>query len=238
VKPLKILVTGANRGLGIEFVRQYLKSGKNVVATCRRPDEAINLKKLHEKYVNSLKIVKLNVTNQTSIDESYHEVKNSITAIDILINNAGLFSGGKSRYYALGKLYTENIVEVFSTNSIAPVLIMERYLPLLKKGNNPKVINISSKMGSVSLKTSTSTYSYDASKAALNMFTKALSNQIKKEKIAILALHPGWVQTRMGTDRAPLTPEKSIGGMTKVIDSVTMKDTGKFLDWEGRGVPW
>ena len=210
---MKILVTGANRGLGIEFVKQYLKRGENVVATCRKPDEAINLKKLHEKYIYSLKVVKLNVTDQISVDKSFNEVKNDISALDILINNAGIISGGKSRYHALGKLYTENIVDVFAINSIAPVLIMERYLPLLKKGNNPKVINISSRMGSVSLKTSTSTYSYDASKAALNMFTKALSYRLVKDNIIMLALHPGWVQTRMGTDKAPLAPEKSIGGM-------------------------
>jgi NAD(P)-dependent dehydrogenase (short-subunit alcohol dehydrogenase family) len=235
---MRILITGANRGLGLEFVRQYLNRGEEIVATCRNPDGSTSLQRLIQDFGSNLRTFKMDVGDQQSINDTYRVIKENYNSLDILINNAGIISGGKSRYHALGELYTEDIGKVFQINSIAPILVLERYLPLLKKGHNPKVVNISSRMGSITLKSGTSTYSYDASKAALNMFSKALAPRLKREKISILILHPGWVKTDMGTDRATLYPTESIKGMIKVIDGITLSDSGKFIDWKWNELPW
>jgi NAD(P)-dependent dehydrogenase (short-subunit alcohol dehydrogenase family) len=235
---MKILVTGANRGLGLEFVSQYLNRGEEIIATCRNPEGSTNLQRLIPDFGSNLRIFKMDVRNQKSINDAYEVIKENYDSLDVLINNAGIISGGKSRYHALGELYTENISKVFQINSIAPVLVLEKFFSLLKKGNNPKVVNISSRMGSITLKSGTSTYSYDASKAALNMFTKALAPRLRREKISILVLHPGWVKTDMGTDRATLYPKESIEGMIKVINGIKLSNSGKFIDWEGKEVPW
>jgi NAD(P)-dependent dehydrogenase (short-subunit alcohol dehydrogenase family) len=235
---MKVLITGANRGLGLEFVKQYLNRGEEIIATCRNPEGSNSLQKLSQTFDNNLNIYKMDVGNQNSINDAYEVIKKDSNSIDVLINNAGIISGGRNRYHALGNLYTEDIGRVFQINSIAPVLVLEKFLPLLKKGQDPKVVNISSRMGSITLKSGTSTYSYDASKAALNMFSKALAPSLKKEKVSIIIFHPGWVKTDMGTNSAPLSPKDSIKGMIKVIDEFKSSDSGKFVDWEGNKVPW
>ena len=235
---MTVLITGANRGLGLEFVRNYLQQKMTVIATCRIPNQATDLKELVKDFPETLSVIQLDVADDQSINEAYKQVRSKLSKIDLLINNAGIVSGGKARYNALGDLHKEDILKVFATNSVAPILVMEKFFPLLKNGTNPKVINISSRMGSISLKSSSSTYSYDASKAALNMFTKSLSHRLKRDKISMVVFHPGWVRTRMGTERAPLSKKTSVSGMIKVIDSLQLSDSGKFLDWEGKEVPW
>ncbi len=235
---MRSLITGANRGLGLEFVRQYLEREDEVIAACRRPKEAKGLQELKKQHEERLSIQELDVSSQDSMNNAFTQIKHQFSSLDLLINNAGVISGDQNRYHAFGKLHTEDLSKVFQINTIGPVLIMETFFPLLKSGKNPKVANISSRMGSISLKTGTSTYSYDASKAALNMFSKALAHHLKSEKIVVLILHPGWARTDMGTHRAPLKPNTSVMGMIKVIDSSSLSDTGKFYDWEGNEVPW
>ncbi|MFX0171612.1 MAG: SDR family oxidoreductase [Candidatus Hodarchaeota archaeon] len=233
---MRLLITGANRGLG--FVRQYLERGDEVIATCRRPNEAKELHKLANQYKNMLSIQELDVSSRDSINSTFVEINQLFSSLDLLINNAGIISGGCNRYHAFGKLHTEDLCKVFQINTFGPVLTMEKFVPLLKKGKNPKIVNISSRMGSLSLKRGTSTYSYDASKAALNMFSKAIAYKLKTEKISVLILYSGWAKTDMGTSRAPLKLEISVKGMIKVIDSSDLSDTGKFYDWDGNEVPW
>ena len=235
---MRILITGANRGLGLEFVNQYLNRGEEIIATCRNPEGSNCLQTLIQKFSSHLNIFKMDVGNQKSINDAYRVIKENYNSIDVLINNAGIISGGKNRYHTLGELHTEDIGKVFQINSIAPILVLEKFFPLLKKGYTPKVVNISSRMGSISLKSGTSTYSYDASKAALNMFSKALAPRLMREKISIVVLHPGWVKTDMGTDRAAIYPKESINGMIRVIDGIIPSDSGKFIDWEGNEIPW
>jgi NAD(P)-dependent dehydrogenase (short-subunit alcohol dehydrogenase family) len=235
---MTVLITGASRGIGLEFVRNYLQQNMTVIATCRTPNQSTDLKELVNDFPDTLSVIQLDVTDDQSINDAYKQVKSKFSKIDLLINNAGIVSGGNARYNALGELHKENFLKVFATNSVAPILIMEKFLPLLKKGTNSKVINISSRMGSISLKSSSSTYSYDASKAALNMFTKSLSYRLKRDKISMVVFHPGWVRTRMGTEQAPLSKKTSVSGMIQVIDSLQLSDSGQFLDWEGKEVPW
>ena len=142
---MRILITGANRGLGLEFVRQYLTRGEEVIATCRKPREAKKLLDLNVQFGERLVIQELDVSSQESIDIAFTQIK-PFTSLDLLINNAGIISGDQNRYHTLGQLHTENLGKVFQINAIGPVLIMEKFLSLLKKGKNPKIVNISSKM--------------------------------------------------------------------------------------------
>jgi NAD(P)-dependent dehydrogenase (short-subunit alcohol dehydrogenase family) len=233
-----IFITGTNKGLGLEFVKQYLMRGETVIAACRNPHKATILQDLQKTYNNKLTIVQLEVRDENSRNEAYEEVKKKFHKIDLLINNAGIRSGGDKRTYLLGELNQEDIYKVFDVNSISPLLISEKMLDLIEKGQNPKIIHISSRLGSIGARTSVFGYSYCASKAALNMFTKLMSIELKDKEVTILSMHPGHVKTDLGGPHAPIIPEQSVKGMIKVIDSINLEDTGQFFDWQGNKVPW
>lgn len=234
----RIFISGTNRGLGLEFVKQYLQKGDHVIATCRNPNDAFELNELKKSYPENLTIFKLEVTNNQEREEVYNHVKEQFGSIDILINNAGIASGGGSNSYILGELHSEDMRKVFNVNSIAPVLLAERFIDLLKKGKNPKIINITSGLSSLAQKDWVFRYSYCASKTALNMFSKLMALQLMDEGIIVIPLHPGHVKTDLGGSFAPINPKESIEGMIKVIESITMDDTGKFLDWRNEELPW
>lgn len=235
---MKILVTGSNKGLGLEFVKQYLAQGEEVVATCRNPGKAGELKELSVNFPNKVTILEMEVTIPESRRSAYNTVKQRFGSLDMLINNAAIISGGNKDQFALGEMYREDISRVFNVNSTAPLLMAEQFLDLLEKSGSPKIINISSRMGSISEQSGTSNYSYSASKSALNMFSRMLSNDLKEKGIIVLAFHPGHVQTDMGGSMAPMMPPESIRAMIKCIDSLTIEDTGKFLNWDGKEIPW
>jgi NAD(P)-dependent dehydrogenase (short-subunit alcohol dehydrogenase family) len=233
-----ILITGSNRGLGLEFTKQYLARGEMVFGSCRKPNKAKRLLALKEEYPERLILVELDVSTQESIDAAYNQVTKKVQKIDILINNAGIRSGSSKRSPSFGDTITENMVKVFQTNVIAPIRIAERFYPLLLQSDNPKIINISSRMGSLALKESFHAYSYSSSKAALNMLSKQMALQLEKDNVVVNPIIPGHVRTDMGGPSAPLSPQESISGMIKVIDSLTQKDSGKFLSYEGKEYPW
>jgi len=235
---MRILITGANRGLGYEFVKQYLDRGDEVIAAARVLQNVEALQTLQKTYSNLLALYELDVTVSKSIKAICESIKSRFESLDLLINNAAIISGGSKRTYPLGELHSENIAEVFNVNAIAPLMMAEQFVEILSHRERAKIVNITSKMGSISSRTGASNYSYCASKAALNMFSKLLSLDLKNKGIIVLALHPGHVKTDMGGSAAPLAPEESIGGMIAVIDSITEEDSGKFLDWEGQEIPW
>lgn len=235
---MKVLITGTNRGLGLEFVKQYLKRGEEVIATCRKPKEAKKLHKLQKSHNDRLTIIPLEVTDQKSINDAYEQVKTRSDKLDVLINNAGIASGGEKNSYTLGELHKENMTKVFQVNTIGPALIVEKFLNLLEQGEKPKIINITSALGSIGLKRWVFRYSYCASKAALNMLSKLMSLELKDKGIIVIPLHPGHIRTDLGGASAPLCPKESISGMIEVIDSLTIEDTGKYLSWDGKELPW
>lgn len=235
---VRVFITGTNRGLGLEFVKQYLERGDQVIATCRKPDTAFELNKLKEEYPDDLSIFKLDVTNEDERKEAYHDIKKQFDFIDIFINNAGIATGGKSGSYILGELHNEDMLKVFEVNSVAPVLLVETFLGLIKKGKNPKIINITSGLSSLVRRTSVFRYSYSASKTALNMFSKLMAVQLRDEGIIVIPLHPGHVKTDLGGYHAPLYPKESIEGMIKVIQALSIEDTGRFIDWRYEELPW
>lgn len=240
--PLTVFITGANRGLGFEFTRQYLAQGARVIATCRQPDTATQLTALLGQYPNQLIIIRLNVTSRTSQEQALHtllhELSPPLSHIDLLINNAGIISGGPQRDYPLGQLHQEDMEHVFLTNTIAPLLVTETFLPLLENATEPKLAFISSVMGSITSKQNSQNYSYSASKAALNMMGKMLALDLHSRKVTVFIFHPGWAQTDMGGPAATLTPSESIHGLVHVIQNHGLSDSGKFWDYQGQELPW
>ncbi len=237
---MKVLVTGGSRGIGLEFVRQLAMREDKIFVGVRNPDKTPNLAKLQSQYKNLIHVFPLDVSNKESIFKAFDVVSRQTSSLDLLINNAGIISGTNKRglhTIPFGELHTEDLVRVFKVNSIAPILITERFLPLIERGSSPKVVNITSRLGSITL--SNGGYlSYRASKAALNMFTKSIAPELRSKGIITVVIHPGWVRTEMGGPGAPLTPEESVSGMLSVIDKLSAKDAGKFLDYQGNELPW
>jgi NAD(P)-dependent dehydrogenase (short-subunit alcohol dehydrogenase family) len=235
------LVTGANRGLGLEFTRQLLDRGYVVFATCRRPDAAKALHDVEQVHSHRIHILPLDVTDTASIDAAFQDVVAHTEQLHLVINNAGIDGGGRSdRFEALDP---GRMARVFRVNAIGPVQITQRAQPLLagaaEAGEQATVVNISSSLGSIARTTGTSTWqSYRASKAALNMLTRLMAFDLAADDVLAVALTPGWVQTDMGGAGASLTPETSVNGMLHVIDGLSPEDRGALLSWEGETIPW
>jgi NAD(P)-dependent dehydrogenase (short-subunit alcohol dehydrogenase family) len=234
-----VLVTGGSKGIGLEFARQYLGRGCRVFAASRNPSDSAELGQLQKEYGEQLAVYPLDVGDMASRRDFHASLTANIDGLDLLINNAGIVSGNEEFLRPLGELDQEELSKTFLTNSIAPLMMVDMALPLLKKAAKPIVVNMSSDNGSISRKNRGGKYGYSASKAALNMITKILSYDLKDQRIIVICFHPGWVKTPMTRNEpAPLEPAESIGGMMRVIDSLEMEDTGKFLDWKGEEVPW
>lgn len=231
----RAFVTGANRGIGLELVRQLLANDWQVFATCRQPDTAEALKALQTP---QLHIVPLEVTDPASIDAALQSVQNHAEGLDLLVNNAGIIRApGIDRQQPLDQLTFDSGLTVIKVNAIAPIQIAQRFLNLLKNGESPKIINMTSGMGSLTHARG-KYYDYRASKAALNMYTRALAQDIAESGIIAIVLDPGWVKTDMGGSNASLTPEQSVEGILNVVAKLTPADNGEFFAYHGKRVPW
>lgn len=223
-----VLITGANRGLGREFVRQLVKEGHRVLATCRDPSQARKLKRL----VPAEDILTLDVSRPESIEKLPAAWQGRVNHLDGLINNAGV--GGKGG--GLNGVTWEDCQEVFATNVLGPLLVTRTCRPLLKRGS--RVMNITSLMGSLADNRSGGGYSYRISKAALNMVTNNLHIDLSPQGIIVISMHPGWVRTRMGGPAAPLSKNRSVAGMLAVYHSMTPQEGGGFFNFKGESLPW
>ena len=236
----RILVTGSSRGLGLEFVKQFLQKGNFVIASSRKPYEYSEFKKIKTDYKDNFFVVELDVSNKDSRKQAFNIISQKVDGLDILVNNAGIRFGGEKYNDELGKLEKEDFSRIFQVNTVAPLMMTEKFLPLLCNVEGSKVINISSSSGCITKRSRKGGgYSYSSSKAALNMVTKALSIDLTERGVIVASLHPGWVKTTMEyTENAPLMPEESVKGLIKVIESLSTEDTGKFIDWQGDELPW
>ena len=236
----RVLITGANRGLGLEFSRRFLGRSERVFACCRQPAKANQLRELQSEYPQRLIIVSLDVADPESVRASYHVVKSEVDGLDLLINNAGIYSvqGSEEPSERLGNLNFEDALKLFRINAVAPLIIAQQYLDLLKAGDSAKIVNVSTGYASLTENKSGFPYYYSASKAAMNMLMRSLAADASKMGITTVLLDPGWVSTDMGGPNAPVTPRQAVEGMIKVIDSLTTKDNGQFLNWRGEQVPW
>jgi NAD(P)-dependent dehydrogenase (short-subunit alcohol dehydrogenase family) len=236
----RILITGANRGLGLEFTRQYLERGARVFAGCRRPAQAQQLQTLGAAHPQRLSVVLLDVAAPDSILAAHAAVRSQVDGLDVLINSAGIYSsrGSEGPLERLGELTFEEALTVLRVNAVAPLMMAQQYLDLLRAGHDAKIVGISSGYGSVSANTGGFPYYYSASKAALNMFMRSLTADAKRWGIMTVLLDPGWVSTDMGGPNAPHTPKQSVRGMIRVIDTLTPQHNGRFFTWQGDDQPW
>lgn len=226
-----VLVTGSNRGLGLEFCRQYLAEGWRVYATCRAPDQAQELQKLRGRSAN-ISLHPLDVGNRATIDQLAGQLPD--IPLDLLINNAGVSVGDQLPF---GSFAFDDWETVFRINTIGPVKMAEAFLEHLTRGTEKKLVNLSSMMGSITLGGG-GACPYRASKAALNAAMNCLSGEFSSRGIAVYLLHPGWVATDMGTAAAPLSPRQSVANMRNVIASTTPGPGGRFFDHLGGKLPW
>jgi NAD(P)-dependent dehydrogenase (short-subunit alcohol dehydrogenase family) len=230
----RVLVTGANRGLGLEFTRQLLARGTRVVAACRQPGRALKLTELAAAHPGRLSVLPLDLNKERSIVGLAHETGMLIDALDVLINNAGVLVSGE-RY---GELEAKTFTDTFATNVIGPLLLTQALTPLLAHGAASRVINLSSDLGSLTDTKALHTPSYAISKAALNMMTRLTAAELGVRGIIVISMNPGWVKTDMGGAGAPLEPQDSVRGLRKVLAGLRPGDSGRFFSHDGSAIPW
>ena len=230
----QIFITGASRGIGLELARQCLQRGDQVFASCRQPDSADGLQQLKSTNSDRLTILQLDVTNQSEVESVAEQVSAEVDHLDILFNNAGVLQSGEQ----IGNLEFDTLLNVLHVNSVGPIMVAQSLLGLLKTGKGAKIINVTSQLGSISRKRSGGRYSYDGSKAALNMFSRTLAFDVIGDGIITIVIHPGWVRTDMGGRGASIGVEESAAGILNVTEKLTKKDVGRFLAWDGAEIPW
>jgi len=223
-----VLITGANRGIGLEFVRQLVPTAKAIYAACRSPENAHALNKLAAS-TNNVHVLPLEVTNEKHIEALRQRLEG--TSLDLLINNAGIFKG---RNNTIDK---DEWSETFAVNVMAPINISRALLTNLKQSNLAIVANITSQMGSIADNGSGGSTIYRSSKAALNAATKSFAID-HADEITTLLLHPGWVRTDMGGPNGMIDAGTSVSGMLNVINNVANDDNGRFINYDGQAIPW
>ena len=221
------VITGANRGIGNQWVVQLLDEGWKVYAGYRE-----NLDGLQVIENNNLISLRLDVRNNQSVERF---VENISGGVDLLINNAGVPDG---RWRNLTEIDDEWALDVFNINSLGPVRMVKALYPKMGGSNLTTVIMTSSLMGSIDDCHMGKSYAYRASKTALNMFTVAMKKECIEDNISFIIFHPGWVKTRMGGDRAPVEIKESVDGMMKVLDKHTIEDSGVFIQYDGQKIKW
>jgi NAD(P)-dependent dehydrogenase (short-subunit alcohol dehydrogenase family) len=224
-----VLVTGANRGIGLEFVRQYAADGWKVVATCRRKKKAGDLEQVN----GDVTVHELEVTDPKSVAAFVAAVNGS--PVDVLVNNAGVYL---DRGDELGELDYDRFTQSFEVNSVGPIRLSEALLPRVASSKRKLMVFMSTQMASITDNSSGRAYAYRGSKAALNAAVRSMSIDLKPQGIACLLLHPGWVKTEMGGKNATLDVRDSVSGMRRVIEGFTLDRTGSFLRHNGETIPW
>lgn len=227
-----VLVTGANRGIGLEFVRQLLARGERVVAACRQPGRAHELTRLAGAHPGHLVVLPLALPEARSIAELVREVETLDLHFGLVVNNAGLLVEGER----FGAITSAALRDSFATNVEGPFLLAQALAPRLAP--RAKLVNISSGMGSIENTRSLHSPSYAISKAALNMATRLLAHALDAREAIVVALSPGWVRTDMGGANAPLSAQESVAAMLRTIDALDAKRNGRFLSENGSPIAW
>ena len=239
----RILITGSNRGIGLALVNHYLTQDDTfIIATCRNPDSADDLKTVADTNPERIKIVELDVVDSKSIASAVDTIHELVDGLDMLINNAGILPGGVDnrdpQISAFGQLDPDAMLNVFKVNTVSPVIITQAFADLLRNGEHVRVINVSSDAGSITMRNKGCDYSYPSSKAGLNMMSRCLSGDLRGDNIIVISLHPGFIKTDMGGVNARLELNEAIPTMVETIDNLTMDDSGQFFNWDGKNVDW
>jgi NAD(P)-dependent dehydrogenase (short-subunit alcohol dehydrogenase family) len=230
-----VLITGANRGIGFELTKQYLKNGKTVIATCRGESRASELILLKEQFSEKLLIESMDITCSEQIEILAKKLSMENIKIDLIVSNAGYLDRENHSIHAINYANAEMS---FKVNSLGPLFLVHCFLPLLNRDRLCKIAIISSIMGSLSLDQNVDWYGYRMSKAAANMLAVNLSKELINDNTAVVAIHPGWVQTDMGGTSAIEGVEASALGIMKVIVDLSINNTGGFYDFNGQELPF
>ncbi len=222
-----VVITGANRGLGLAFARRFSADGFQVIGTARQPLKAVELRAM------GVRIEQLDVTDAESVRRFGEAIGDA--SVDILINNAGIGGGWGRRLKDVDIDEAERILQV---NCLGPMRVTQVLLPALHKGDRKLIVNITSMLGSIERNTRGGSYGYRESKAALNMFTRSIAAELEPHGFTCIAINPGWVKTDMGGPDARMTPDESIDAMVKVIEGLSTEHSGYFYSHGGDLVPW
>ncbi|HEY3779144.1 MAG TPA: SDR family oxidoreductase [Rhizomicrobium sp.] len=226
-----VLITGANRGIGLELTRLYAEGGDTVFAFCRSPQSANQLNELAERASGRVRVHAMDVGDESSIKAAAGAVGDR--PIDILINNAGIRGGNNQ---TLEKTDTADWIEAFKVMTIGPFRVVQAFLNNLRAAGNPRIATITSQLAATTWPTG-GDYSYASTKAAVNRVMLGVAHDLK-DQVIVAVIHPGWVKTDMGGPDADITPQESAAGVRNVIASLTMEDSGKFYKWNGDIHPW
>ncbi len=226
-----VLITGANRGIGIELVRIFSENDWTVLACCRKPEEAQALADLASKS-SQIEILPLDVSDATSATNLAEMLKDK--TVDFLVNNAGIMGGERQ---GATDMDFDAWGEAFRINTMAPLRMVQVLLTNLRRSTSPKIATISSQMGALN-RESAGAYAYRSSKAAVNKVMQTLACEMAMDGFIITLFHPGWVQTDMGGSQADITAVESATGLFNKMAALTADDNGRFYKWNGEEHPW
>ena len=228
-----VLITSANRGLGLEFAAQYLADGWHVYAACRQPKSAEKLHRLAEKEKDKIDIFAMDVANDSSIDRAAAKIGDG--AIDVLINSAGITGkpGQKT-----GHVDYASWAQVLDVNTMGPLRVTEAFIDNVARSERKLVVTITSGMGSIADNTSGGSIAYRSSKAAVNMVMRCAAVDLARRGISCVLVNPGWVRTDMGGPSATLSPKESVTALRRLIETFGPAQSGKFFNYDGREYPW
>ncbi|WP_119165990.1 SDR family oxidoreductase [Algihabitans albus] len=226
------LITGANRGLGLELARSIAAEGWQVHSCCRMPDKAPELRATADAADGRIQVHRLDVTDDLQVRSLARSLEGK--PLDLLFNNAGIY-GPRDGF---GSQDFEAWSKVLAINLMAPMRMVENFVELVAASQHKLIVNMSSRLGSISENDAGGGYPYRSSKAALNMVTRGLSVDLAPRGITVVSVHPGWVQTDMGGSDAALTVADSVAGLRRVMEKLTPEDSGRFFDHSGAELPW
>jgi NAD(P)-dependent dehydrogenase (short-subunit alcohol dehydrogenase family) len=227
-----VVITGANRGIGLALATLYARRGDTVFACCRNPSSADALRALAA--TAAVRVLPLDVRDAGSVTALASALAD--TPVDVLINNAGV-SGGPLEEQTATQMDFDAWADAFDTNTMGPVRVLHALLPALKRAKEPKVMSVTSQLGALSLDLALA-FGYSASKAALNKFMRLAAGELSRDGIAVGLVHPGWVKTDMGGAGAQIAPADSAAGIANVIDRLSLTSTGRFWKWNGSEHDW
>jgi NAD(P)-dependent dehydrogenase (short-subunit alcohol dehydrogenase family) len=227
-----ILITGANRGIGLELTRQFADDGWAVLACCRNPADASDLQQLCERYP-SIETLTLDVTDYAQMQSLAVQLQDR--PIDILLSNAGIYGPRGANF---GDVDAAAWREVLEVNTIAPLMLAQAFVEQVGASRHKLIAVISSKMGSIADNGSGGSYIYRTSKTAVNQVVKSLANDLAGQGISVISLHPGWVQTDMGGANAEINTATSAAGLKTVLQAAGTAQSGQFFEYNGDAIPW